>query len=131
LTGGDLNTQHGFTGGLGENYGMRVYGWVTPKVSGNYTFFLRSDEASELWLSPDADPANLRKALIAYETGCCEPFKEPDPGNVFTTSEPRNLTAGRSYFIEAFLSEGAGGDYVEVAWRREGDTTPAANLMPI
>jgi hypothetical protein len=28
-------------------------------------------------------------------------------------------------------TEGGGGDFVKVAWRREGDATPAAQLQPI
>ena len=47
------------------------------------------------------------------------------------TSEPKALVSGESYFVEVFNKEGGGGDFVEVAWRLEGDTTPAASLRPI
>lgn len=129
LTGGDLNSNPGFgPRGLGSDYGIRLYAWITPEVSGNYTFFLRSDDASELWMSPDADPASGLKSLIAFEAQCCEGFKEPA---VAETSSPIALNAGESYYIEAFNTEGGGGDYVEVAWRLEGDSTPAGSLKPI
>ena len=123
-TGGNLNNNPEF-GPLGDNYGARVYGWLTPAESGNYTFFLRSDDASELYISTDATPANA--SIAAFENGCCEPFKETGD----ETSPLISLVAGRSYYIEALYKEGGGGDYVEVAWRKEGDTTPAASLTPI
>jgi hypothetical protein len=102
-----------------------MYGWITPTESGNYTFFLRSDDASELWLSDDSSPDGV--TLVAFETGCCDAFKEAGE----ETSAPISLTAGQSYFIEAFYKEGGGGDYLQVAWRKEGDQTPAGSLTPI
>jgi hypothetical protein len=127
LTGGDLNNNPAF-GSLGDNYGDHIYAWLTPAVTTNYTFFIRSDDNSELWLSTDNTQAN--GALIAYEPSCCNPFEEPGP-TVTQTSTPIPLTAGQSYYIEAFHKEGGGGDYVEVAWRADGDTNAAANLRPI
>ena len=41
----------------GENYGIRMTGWLVPPVSGIYLFWIASDDASELWLSKDDDPA--------------------------------------------------------------------------
>lgn len=124
--GGNLNNNPEF-GPLGDNYGAHVYGWITPTETANYHFFLRSDDASELWISSDSSPANV--SLVAFETGCCEGFKEPGTGD--ETSGLISLQAGQSYFIEAFYKEGGGGDHVEVAWRKEDDTTPFAQLTPI
>jgi hypothetical protein len=109
-----------------ENYGGRLSGLLVPKQSGNYEFFLRSDDASELHLSPDANPANL--ALIAEELGCCAAFQETgDP----RTSAPVALVAGRQYAIMVLWKEAGGGDYAQVAWRLAGDTTAAGSLRPI
>ena len=91
------------------------------------TFFISSDDASELWLSTDADPVNA--SAIAFEDGCCQPFLEP---GFPQTSAPQALVANTRYYIAAYHNEGGGGDYVEVAWRNEDtDTTPAATLTPI
>jgi len=125
ITGGDLNNNPSF-GSLGDNYGCVLSGWITPTVSGDYTFFLASDDASELDLSPDANPANA--AMIAQETGCCHGFTEPP---VPYTSDPQTLQAGVPHFIRAYQVEGGGGDYVKVAWRLSTDSTPAASLPPI
>jgi hypothetical protein len=128
-TGGNLNNNPDF-GPKGDNYGAHVYGWLTPAESGNYQFFLRSDDGSTLNISSDSDPANAY--AIANEATCCGPFEEPtvevQPPE---TSEFIALEAGKSYYIEAFYKEGGGGDYVEVAWRKEGDATPAGQLTPI
>ena len=67
---------------------------------------------------------------IANEDGCCKGFLEPADG-VTETSVPVALQANKPYYIEAFQKEGGGGDFVEVAWRKEGDSTPAASLQPI
>jgi hypothetical protein len=126
LTGGDLNNKPGFPAPLGENYGSSLSGWITPAVTTNYYFYIASDDASELFLSTDANPANATS--IAVETGCCHGFQEP--GNP-TTSGPIPLTAGVSYFIRALQTEGGGGDYVRVAWKMENDPTASTNLVPI
>jgi hypothetical protein len=110
-----------------EQYGDRITGWITPTVTGDYNFFIRSDDASELWISTDSTEANL--ALVAAETGCCNPFLEP--GAAQTTATPLHLVAGQKYYIQSLHKEGGGGDYVQVAWRLSTDTTPAASLSPI
>ncbi|MGH7973498.1 MAG: PA14 domain-containing protein, partial [Limisphaerales bacterium] len=130
ITGGDLNNNPTF-GGLGDNYGDVVSGFLTPTVSGDYYFFLASDDASELDLSTDSTVANATP--IANEFGCCHGFLEPaDPNNSGqTTPTPITLTAGTPYFIRALHTEGGGGDYVKVAWRLSTDNTPATNLTAI
>ena len=109
-----------------EYFGATMEGFLTPTEAANYRFFVYSDDSSELWLSTDATEGNLQK--IAEETGCCNNFTEPDSPR---TSEPIALKAGTKYFIRLIYKEGGGGDYGLVAWRKEGDTTPAANLSVI
>ena len=128
ITGGDLNNM-GY-GTAGDYYGSSLSAWLTPTVSGNYTFFLASDDASELWMNTSSvnsgDPQGA--VLIAYEPGCCHGFVEPPQTY---TSDPIPLQANTSYFIRALHTEGTGGDFVKVAWRIAGDTNAAANLQPI
>jgi hypothetical protein len=126
ITGGDLNNNPAF-GSAGDNYGDSISGWVTPTVSGDYNFFLASDDSSELFLSTNSDPANA--VIIADEPSCCHGFQEP--GVSTTTSGLITLAAGTPYFIQALHTEGGGGDYVKVAWRLSTDTTAATNLPPI
>lgn len=117
--------------GIADNYGARVRGWFVPEVTGDYTFFIRSDDASQLYLNPsgEAEVSFLTGALpIAEETGCCGAFLEP---GVPETSIPYSLTAGQAYYIEALLKEGGGGDWMQVAYRLSTDPTEAASLSPI
>ncbi|MCC6232744.1 MAG: Ig-like domain-containing protein [Verrucomicrobiales bacterium] len=120
-----INTPSGYA----DNYGARVSGFLIPPETGEYHFFLSSDDASQLWISTDANAANL--AMVAEETGCCAAFQEPEVGDPATTASPIAMTAGRRYYFEALVKEGGGGDYLQVAVRKVGNTTPAASLQPI
>src|SRR5208283_4503219 len=53
-------------GDRGEQYGARVRGFLIPPQSGNYTFWICSDDASELWISPSGLPKD--KVKVAYVT---------------------------------------------------------------
>jgi hypothetical protein len=122
--------------GYGDNYGARVFGFLVPETTGDYTFFIRSDDASQLFLSSnETAPDPLADTPIAEETDCCDPYQEPDTTNDdgFTSaaSQAVRLVAGNRYAVLALLKEGTGGDYVQVAWRLSTDTTPAAELAPI
>ena len=109
-----------------DSYGATIDALLTPAESGNYRFFIYTDDSAQLFLSTDDKEANL--VQVAEETGCCNFFTEPDSPR---TSEPVALTAGKKYFIRLIYKEGGGGDYGQVAWRKEGDATPASALRPI
>ena len=55
-----FNTRPVFPDNSHDNYGAE-WGWITPTETTEYHFFLRSDDASELWLSTDDTEANLQK----------------------------------------------------------------------
>src|SRR6266511_2409679 len=110
-----------------ETFGGQISGFIVPDASGDYDFFLRSDDGSELWLSTDATTVNLQ--LIAQETGCCNAFLEPPAAQATTT--PISLVAGQRYAVRALYKEGTGGDFCQVAWRKVGDTTAAGALKPL
>jgi len=126
-----FNSRDAFPDDTHDNYGATMEGFLTPKESGSYRFFVYSDDASRLFLSTDDKEANL--ALIAEETACCNNFTEPGATHdeMPRTSDPIALVAGKSYFIRMIYKEGTGGDFGQVAWRKEGDTTAAAKLKPI
>ena len=67
----------------------RVTGFFTPTVSGNYVFFDASSDSSDLFLSTDDQPANLR--LI-----CQEPGWSASRTSTTDTSGPTSLQQKRS-----------------------------------
>ncbi|MCC7374618.1 MAG: hypothetical protein IT581_08175 [Verrucomicrobiales bacterium] len=122
---------------FGDNYGIRIAGVLTAPESGQYRFFVRSDDSSRFYLNTSGAtiPDTASASPIAEESDCCEGFVEPgvanDDGSTYATSEPVTLTAGQNYGFVYLVKEGGGGDNGEVAWRKEGDTTPASSLVPL
>ncbi len=124
-----LDASESYINGNVDGYGARVTGWIIPTTTGDYDFFIRSDDASQLFLSTDSTPGNLSSTPICEETSCCHAFQEPPAAT--TTGAPIHLIGGQRYYYMALLKEGTGGDYVQVAMRLSGDTTPAGSLKPI
>jgi hypothetical protein len=97
----------------GDNYGTRVRGYVCPPITGNYTFWIASDDDGELWLSTNDSPNNKKK--IALSKGSIderqwEKFSSQQSSSVY-------LVAGRRYYVEALHKEGHGNDHLAVGWK--------------
>jgi hypothetical protein len=115
-----------YTNNCLDNYGGRMSGYFVAPESADYEFFIRSDDASRLFLSTDTNAANL--VQIADETTGGGPFQETGAPE---TSAPISLVAGNRYYIQALWKENIGVDLCQVAFRKVGDTTAAAALQPI
>ena len=127
---GKFDTRTIFPDDSHETYLARITGWIIPKDTDDYYFFLRSDDAGRLYLSTtDVIPDPAVDTPIAAEPDCCDPFYNPDVGDPATTATPIHLEGGKRYGVLAFLKENGGGDYLQVAWRKASDTTDAA-LLP-
>ena len=109
---------------LDENYGGRIHGWLYAPLTGDYTFWICSDDDGELWLSTDDSPENTE--LIAYVSGWAPPYS----WNKFTSQEsnPVLLKAGDKYYIMAIWKEGDTGDHCQVAW--QGPGIPTRMIIP-
>ncbi|MCH7556632.1 MAG: hypothetical protein IIB56_04145, partial [Planctomycetes bacterium] len=108
---------------IGDAFGGRLHGYLHPESSGDYLFWIASDDNSELWLSTDESPANAVK--IAGHTGWTSPRqwdKYPEQ-----QSAPISLTGGEKYYIMALYKEGGGGDNCAVAW--EGPDNPTRAVI--
>ncbi len=123
----------------GDNYVNRVSGYFIPPATASYTFFVNSDDNSDLFLSTDDTVANKR--LIAQETGWSNPWQwvavgsgtvsqkrsdqwSPDGGTTVPYANGIAMTAGKKYYLEAVHHEGGGGDNVEVNYIKVGDPDP-------
>ena len=54
-----MNSRDAFPDDSHENYGATIDALLTPTETASYDFFLRSDDASQLFISTDATEANL------------------------------------------------------------------------
>lgn len=99
-----------------DNYGARVYGYLYPETTGDYSFWIASDNNGELYLSGDGDPYHAQR--IAHVSGWTSPQEWDKQAS--QQSAPIRLEAGRRYYIEAIYKEQAGGDHVAVAWQGPG-----------
>jgi glucose/arabinose dehydrogenase len=99
--------------GFGDNYVSRIRGYICPPQTGNYTFYIASDNNSELWLSNSSDPAGKVKiASVDGYTASREWTKYPSQ-----KSAPVTLSQGIVYYIEAIHREGTQGDNLAVGWQ--------------
>ncbi len=115
---------------VGDNYGTRVSGYLCVPMTGAYTFWISSNDESELWLSTDSNPSNRRR--IAYVNG----YTNPRQWTKFSTQQSSaiNLVAGQRYYIEALHKEGIGTDHMAVGWQLPNGTLerpiPGNRLSP-
>lgn len=96
-----------------NDYGSRIRAQVCVPQTGNYVFWIASDDNSELWLSTTAEPGN--KVKIASVTGATKVQQWTKYSS--QQSAPIALTAGYRYYIEALHKEANGNDHVEVGWQ--------------
>ncbi len=94
-------------------YGQRVRGYLIPPTTGDYTFWIAANFASQLWLSTDEDPANKRE--IAWNDFSVPPRFWDQLAT--QQSQPLQLEADRMYYIEALMIETTGSDHLAVRWQ--------------
>jgi len=108
-----------------DNFGGRLYGWLHPTETADYTFWLAADDGAEVWLSTTDDPADA--VLIVSEDSWGASRDWFDRGQ---KSDPVALTGGEKYYVEALYKEGGGGDNIAVAWQLNADPDPNATIDP-
>ena len=113
-----------------DDYGSRVHGHIYPPLSGDYVFWIASDDQGELWLSTDDDPKNKARIAGAPEWTSPQEYEK----HADQKSKPVRLEAGRRYYIEALHKEGGGGDHMSVRWQlpdgKVEQPIPGARLSP-
>lgn len=119
-----------------NTYGGRMRAWITPEETADYEFFIRADDQGELRISTDDkfdrfdNPDVVSNELpTAADTSSGDTFQEP--GIDDSVSTPIRLERGKRYAMQALWKESNGSDYLQIAWRKAGDFTPADQLEPI
>ncbi len=102
----------------GEYTLTRMRGYLHPQVTGEYRFSVASDNSSELWLSADAEPSKTREIAFVPRFG----YVNPDEWSRYPSqsSEPIELRAGKTYYIEALQEQTTGGQNLSVGWQGPG-----------
>jgi signal transduction histidine kinase len=101
--------------GAGDYYLTRMRGYLHPTKSGEYTFWIASDNSSELWLSTNEDPTRSRRIAFISRYNWVSPHEW---SRFFSQrSESIFLEAGHSYYIEALQEQTTQADHLSVAWR--------------
>ncbi|MES2284142.1 MAG: Ig-like domain-containing protein [Bacteroidota bacterium] len=114
----------------GDNYASRIRGFICPPSTGNYTFWIASDNNSELYLSSTINPND--KVKIAQQDFNCSSRQ----WNKYDKQQslPIPLIAGKSYYIEALHREGSLSDNLAVGWQLPDSTMerpiPGIRLSP-
>jgi hypothetical protein len=98
------------------NYGRRIRGTMTAPVTGDYVFWIASDDQSEFWLSADETPfLKERLAFVSAATNFQQWYKYSSQ-----RSQAVRLVAGQQYYFEVLHKVGIGKDHVSVAWQYPG-----------
>jgi regulation of enolase protein 1 (concanavalin A-like superfamily) len=94
-------------------YGQRLRAFVIPPTTGLYTFWIASDDTSQLLLSASENPAGIR--TIATQTS----YTASEDWTEFANQQSAliSLQGGCRYYIEAQMQQGNGGDNLSVRWQ--------------
>lgn len=111
----------------GNAFGAKLSGLVEAPVTGEYKFWIASDNNGELYMThgeqttgtfETTDPAFKRK--IAH----VPVWTYPRYWDVYPEQESISITleAGKKYYMEALVKEHGGGDNLAVAWQYPGQS---------
>src|SRR5258706_1078691 len=107
-----------------------MQGYIVPPVTGNYTFWIATDDNGALFLSTDEAPANANKICTVPGWVSSRNWS----GYPEQQSAAIHLESSKAYYISALQKEGGGGDNLAVRWLRpdgvDEGPIPAAYLLP-
>lgn len=98
--------------------GIRVVAYLVPQQSGEYKFWIASNEHGQLWLSSDENPVN--KKQIAYLNSTAGRYHWEN-----SSSQVSNivvLEAGKKYYIEGICNSNGTTGHFEVSWALNGNS---------
>ena len=102
---------------IGENFGRRIFGKLVPPESGEYHFWVYSDDECVVRINVSGEnPENAREILRRATFGT-KAWSEKN------RSRPVTLSQGKRYYFEILHKEGTGSDFCAVGW-----TLPSGRL---
>lgn len=97
-------------------FASRVRAIITAPATAAYTFWIASDDSSELCLSPTA--SKFGRVKIASVSGYVSPQAWDAKGSQKSAAIP--LVAGQKYYIETLHKDAGGADHLAIAWQVPG-----------
>lgn len=97
---------------IADNYGTKWFGYLIPPMTGNYTFYVRADDAGSFYLSGDTSTNLSGKAPICSLATWV--FDWPTSGS--GVSAPQSLVGGKRYYFEFYQKQGGGFATGQVGW---------------
>jgi len=98
---------------VADYYGQRIHGLIKAPYTGQYRFWIASDDNGQLFLSTTSNPDNL--VLIAAVPG----WTNPRQWGKYAQQQSALITLqeGEYYYITALMKEHEGGDNLAVGWQ--------------
>ena len=103
---------------MGDNYGARLRGTLTPTIPGEYHLYVSGNDAAELWFAQSGDRFGKRKVSWNSSPTNLQQWDLLESQK----SEIIQLEANQSYHIEALLKDGSGSDHLSLGWARLNPT---------
>ncbi|KAI8520672.1 Fibrocystin-L [Branchiostoma belcheri] len=94
-----------------DSYVTRTKAFFVPTATGLWQFYVKSDDRSNMYMSPDEDPA--KRVRVAY----CRQYRPHWTRHAEQRTEKMMLQEGKRYYMEVTHHEGGGGSNVYVAAR--------------
>ena len=108
--------------GYADTFVSSMSGWITPPVTGEYTFYFASDDHGVLYLSSDdTAPAITTDGYICSVDGASG---YQGWGSSSQISAPVTLEEGKFYAFISLHREGSGGDHQSIGWQGPGMASP-------
>jgi hypothetical protein len=114
-----------------NNYGCQLSAVYVAPASGQYTFYMSSDDNGVTYFSTDDQPAHRVQICYEPQWNGARDYTGTDRRNASAPenrSAPITLTAGQKCYLEALMKEGTGGNNVSVAVREPGQPVPTTPI---
>ncbi len=114
----------------GSNYGDRYRGFIVPKTTGNYNFYIAGRHQCEFWLDTTGDTTD--GVGLARESNLSDNQLTEEEDWDYLASQGLNdtqksrtiaLTAGEKYFFEIWHTHAGQLDHLAVGWELDGSGT--------
>jgi signal transduction histidine kinase len=111
----------------GDYHLTRMRGFLRAPVTGNYRFWIASDNGSELWLSTDTSPAKATRIATIFRFD----FVDPHQWSKYPSqrSDLIPLKAGEVYYIEALQEQMDLAENLSVGWQIPSTNEPAIDVI--